>query len=177
MLVLPMWFGILDKKLGRVFLGLFRAKRTDSETYLQLLYDGDSFESGRFLCEHFKRSRNGLQSTKLSVDRRVPVQIPAVVDLTVNNEEVADEVQPTQMDLDSQDDENGEAAKRNAEGSGIRKRKGLKLKVNPYHPVSDAWKMKDKEAVFFKVLPSQSKKVAVASATIAACGARLWLTF
>ena len=119
MLVLPMWFGILDKKLGRVFLGLFRAKRTDSETYLQLLYDGDSFESGRFLvCEHFKRSRHGLQSTKLSVDRRVPAQTPAVVDLTFNNEEVGDEVQSTQMDLDSQNDENGEAAKRNAEGSG-----------------------------------------------------------
>ena len=115
MLVLPMWFGILDKKLGRVFLGLFRAKRTDSETYLQLLYDGDSFESGRFLvCEHFRRSRHGLQSTKLSVDRRVPAQTPAVVDLTVNNEEVGS----TQMDLDSQNDENGEAAKRNAEGSG-----------------------------------------------------------
>ena len=36
----------------------------------------------------------------------------------LRNEEVEDEVQPTQMDLDSQNDENGEAAKRNAEGSG-----------------------------------------------------------
>ena len=113
MLVLPMWFGILNKWKGVSW--TFRAKRTDSETYLQLLYDGDSFESGRFLvCEHFKRSRHGLQSTKLSVDRRVPAQTPAVVDLTVNNEEVGS----TQMDLDSQNDENGEAAKRNAEGSG-----------------------------------------------------------
>ena len=43
----------------------------------------------------------------------------------------------------------------------LRKKTRFKLKVNPYHPVSDTWKMKDKETVFFKVLPSQSKKVAV----------------
>eukprot|EP00435_Cladocopium_sp_Y103_P043026 s1688_g12.t1 len=81
----------------------FRGSWKDGQTYVQLLYEGDSFESGKFLVA--ERAQNGLRDKKiLKLKGETRVQLGPVATK-------AAEVAPTQMEVDdSQNDQAADAA-------------------------------------------------------------------
>ena len=117
---------------------MFRAQRSDQETYLQLLYDGESFDqAGKFLvCELVARDRRGFQHTRLKNELRVPLRPATVVDLTEDKPDESEQIGDTHMEDDDENkgERGTEATKRPAvAGVGTSPEK-KKVRPNPAMP-------------------------------------------
>lgn len=83
---------------------MFRAQRSDHETYVQLLYDESFDQAGKFLvCELVARDRRGFHHTRLKNELRVPLRLATVVDLTEDKPDESGQIGDTHME---DDDEN-----------------------------------------------------------------------
>ena len=88
---------------------MFKALRNDQESYLQLLYEGETLErSGKFLvCELVSRDRRGFKHTRLKNELRIPLRPATVVDLTDEIPEETEQLAATQMETDEEKDIEG----------------------------------------------------------------------
>ena len=96
---------------------MFRAPRSDHETYLQLLYDESFDQAGKFLvCELVARDRRGFHHTRLKNELRVPLRLATVVDLTEDKPDESGQIGDTHMEDDDENkgEEVTEATKRPA---------------------------------------------------------------
>lgn len=107
----------LSKKWDRVGTSwIFRGSRIDSETYLQLFFEGNVGDSaGKFLvCELMARDRRTARNTKLQNEFRVSLKPNKVFDLTKNEPQDTkvqeEDVVATMLDEDASkgDDDMGE---------------------------------------------------------------------